>query len=71
MLSVPADPLIAASGAWTADDVFTTRLALYQTPYAATLTFRFEGDGLLLDTEYNVSFGPTTLPKLVGQRVPR
>jgi CubicO group peptidase (beta-lactamase class C family) len=71
MLSVPADPLIAASGAWTADDVFTTKLALYQTPYAATLTFRFDGDRLLLDTEYNVSFGPTTLPELVGQRVPR
>jgi len=67
MLSVPAHPLIAASGAWTAADVFTLKLALYETPYGATLTFRFDGDRLLLDTEYNVSFGPTTQPQLIGQ----
>jgi CubicO group peptidase (beta-lactamase class C family) len=67
MLSVPAHPLIAASGAWTADDVFTLKLALYETPYAATLTFQFDGDRLLLDTEYNVSFGPTKQSQLIGQ----
>jgi hypothetical protein len=70
MLSVPAHPLIAASGAWTADDVFTLKLALYETPYAATLTFQFDGDRLLLDTEYNVSFGPTKQSQLIG-RAPR
>ncbi len=67
MLSVPARPLIAASGAWTTDDVFTVNLALYETPYSATLTFRFDGDRLLLDTEYNVSFGPTKQPRQIGQ----
>lgn len=67
MLSVPANPQIAASGAWTADSVFSLKLALYETPYGATLTLRFDGDRLLLDTEYNVSFGPTTQPQLVGQ----
>ena len=67
MLSVPANPLIAASGAWTAEDVFTLKLALYETPYCATLTFRFDGDRLLLDAEYNVSFGPTQQPQLIGQ----
>jgi hypothetical protein len=67
MLSVPAHPLIASSGAWTADSVFTVTLALYETPYAATLRFQFDGTRLLLDTEYNVSFGPTKQPQLVGQ----
>ncbi len=67
MLSVPAHPLISTSGAWTADSVFTLKLALYQTPYAATLAFRFDGDRLLLDTEDNVSFGPTQQPRLIGQ----
>jgi CubicO group peptidase (beta-lactamase class C family) len=66
ILSVPPRPLIAASGAWTADDVFTVKLALYETPYAATLTFRFDGDRLELDSEYNVSFGPTKQPQLTG-----
>ena len=66
MLSVPAHPRIAARGAWTTDSVFTLKLALYETPYAATLAFRFDGDRLVLDTEYNVSFGPTTQPRMVG-----
>ena len=69
-LSVPANPLVAASGAWTRDSVFTLKLALYQTPYGETLTFRFDGDRVVLDREYNVSFGPTTQPQLVGLEVP-
>jgi hypothetical protein len=70
MLSVPANPMIAASGAWTAADIFTLALALYETPYSATLAFRFDGDRLLMDAEYNVSFGPTRQPQLIGQGAP-
>ena len=70
MLSVPSHSLIAASGAWTADQVFTIKLALYETPYAATLTFQFDGARLLLDSEYSVSFGPTKQPQLIGQARP-
>jgi CubicO group peptidase (beta-lactamase class C family)/predicted glycoside hydrolase/deacetylase ChbG (UPF0249 family) len=66
-LSVPARPVIAASGAWTADDVFTVKLVPYETPFYSTLAFRFEGDRLLLDAEHNVAFGPTKLPQLIGQ----
>jgi len=67
MLNVPAHPLIAASGAWSGDSVFTVKLSLYETPYAATLRLQFDGDRLVLDTEYNVSFGPTKQPQLIGQ----
>ena len=67
MLSVPAHPQIAASGGWSGDSVFTIKLALYETPYAATLRLQFDGDRLVLDTEYNVSFGPTKQPQLIGQ----
>lgn len=66
-LSVPATPEIAASGAWSADSVFTLKLVAPQTPFYSTLSFRFDGDRLLLDTEYNVSFGPTRLPVLEGR----
>ncbi|HEV2828606.1 MAG TPA: serine hydrolase [Pyrinomonadaceae bacterium] len=66
-LTVPAQPLVAASGAWSANDVFNVKLVLYQTPYYSALTFKFDGDRLLFDAEYNVSFGPTNLPQLVGQ----
>jgi CubicO group peptidase (beta-lactamase class C family) len=65
-LSVPARPLVAASGAWSADEVFTVKLALTQTPYTSTLTLRFDGPRLVFDAQHNVAFGPTTLPQLVG-----
>ena len=32
-LSVPEHPLVAASGAWSANDVFNVKLVLYQTPF--------------------------------------
>jgi hypothetical protein len=69
-LSVPARPVVAASGAWTADDVFTVKLVPYETPFYSTLTFRFDGDRLLLDAAHNVAFGATKLPQLIGQASP-
>lgn len=66
-LGVPAQPLIATSGAWTANDTYAVKLVLYETPYYSTLTFNFDGDRLLLDSEHNVWFGPTKLPQLIGQ----
>jgi len=69
-LSVPEHPLVAASGAWTEDSVFTLKLALTETPYGETLTFRFGGDRVVVNREYTVSFGATTRPQLVGQGGP-
>jgi CubicO group peptidase (beta-lactamase class C family) len=67
MLSVPANPLVATSGAWTAPDTYTVKIVLYETPFYSTLNFKFDGDRLLFDAEHNVSFGPTKLPQLAGQ----
>ncbi len=70
-LSVQAPPAIAASGAWMADDVFSVKLVSYETPFYSTLSFRFDGDRLLLDAEHNVAFGGATkLPQLSGQSSP-
>jgi hypothetical protein len=66
LLSVPAPTPVALSGAWTSDSVFTVKLLAPETPYYSTMTFRFDGDRLLLDAEHNVSFGPTKLPRLEG-----
>jgi CubicO group peptidase (beta-lactamase class C family) len=66
ILSVPANPLAATSGAWTSPDTFTVKIVLYETPFYSTLNFRFDGDRLLIDSEHNVSFGPTKLPQLIG-----
>jgi hypothetical protein len=68
MLSVPSQPAVAASGAWTADSVFTVKLVAPETPFYTTLDFRFEGDRLLLDSRHHVNFGPTAIPRLEGRR---
>ena len=57
----------AASGAWTGDDTYTARICFYETPFILTLTLKFDGDELLLDSESNVGFGPTRPPQLVGK----
>jgi hypothetical protein len=66
-LSVPKNPLVAATGAWTSDDAFTVKLALYQTPFTSTLKFHFDRGTLVLDAEHNVAFGRTKLPQLTGR----
>lgn len=63
-----AEQPVAASGAWTADAEYTAKVCFYETPYALTLTLRFSGNDLLLvDSEYNVAFGPAKQPQLVGR----
>ena len=67
MLSVPAQPQVAASGAWTADSVFRVKLVAAETPFYSTLDFRFAGDRLVLEGQQNVSFGPVRPIKLEGR----
>jgi hypothetical protein len=67
ILAVPANPLAATSGAWTAPDTFTVKIVLYETPFYSTMNFKFDGDRLVIDAEHNVSFGATKLPQLIGQ----
>lgn len=57
---------IAASAAWTADDTYTVKVCLYETPYYYSMAFRFDGDTVVFDSEYNVAFGPTKQPQLIG-----
>lgn len=67
-IAAPVEQPVGASGAWTADDTYTVKLAYYETPLAVTFTCRFAGDRvLLLNVEYSVSFGPTNPPLLVGE----
>jgi CubicO group peptidase (beta-lactamase class C family) len=67
MLSVPEQPQVAASGAWTADSVFRVKLVASETPFYSTMDFRFDGDRLVLEGEQNVSFGPVRAVRLEGR----
>jgi CubicO group peptidase (beta-lactamase class C family) len=59
---------VAASGSWTADNVFTAKLCFFETPYTVTLRMDFSGGKLRLDSSWNVSFGPTKKGPLIGER---
>jgi CubicO group peptidase (beta-lactamase class C family) len=63
---LPEQP-VAASGAWTANDTFTAKLCLYQTPYIVTIRLKFSGEELQCNSEANVGFGPTKEPQLTGR----
>jgi hypothetical protein len=63
----PEQP-VAASGAWTADDTYTAKVVLTETPFVATLTFKFADGKLEYEAKRNVAFGPTASPKLTGEK---
>src|SRR5207249_10275788 len=58
---------VAAAGTWTAEDTYTAKLCFYETPTLITASLKFSGDELLYDAEYNVAFGPTKQPQLIGR----
>jgi len=56
-----------ASGMWSAENTFTLKIVLYETPFYSTVNFKFDGDSLVIDSEQNVAFGPTKMTQLVGK----
>ncbi len=63
---LPLQPA-AASGAWTAKGVYEAQLCFYETPFIVALHLNFSGSELRFSSEFNVSFGPTMDPELVGK----
>ena len=57
---------VAASGAWLTPDTFRLVLCQLETPFIVTLDCTFAADQVTLLPRFNVSFGPTELPPLVG-----
>lgn len=60
------DENTAIRGIWTSEDTLALQICLYKTPYLMTFTLHFEEDKLTFARKYNVSFGSSTLPVLVG-----
>jgi CubicO group peptidase (beta-lactamase class C family) len=71
LAAAPHAERVAASGAWTAEDTFTAKLALHETPFVLTAALRFAGDEVSFDREFNVAFGEKKRPRLVGRAAPR
>jgi len=62
----PDEPT-AGTFAWSGDDTCVFKLCAFETPYHRTLTLKFEGSRVVLDSELNVAFGPTKQAPLTGQ----
>ncbi len=58
---------VAVAGAWTADDTYMAKLCFHETPTSLIARLKFSGEQLLYDAEFNVAFGPTKQPQLVGR----
>ncbi len=59
---------IAASGAWTAENSYTVKMHLTETPANLTVTLKFAGEQIVYDAEFRATFGPGKRPQLVGRR---
>ncbi len=57
---------IAASGAWESDDTYALKIYYSETPYSSVLRFQFNGDAIVCDEVYHVSFGECKRPRLTG-----
>ena len=62
------DESIAACGAWIAEDTYEVRICFYESEFCPVLRFHYTSDGLLVEVEPNVSWGPTTARKITGRR---
>jgi hypothetical protein len=58
---------MAGSGAWTNENSYVAKLCFYETPYITTVTFKFAGDEVTVNSEMNVGFGATKEQPLVGK----
>lgn len=65
-LGRPSQPVLA-SGAWTAEDTFAVVLRFIESPFYYTLTCRFAGEQVTIDTVANAAFGPKEMPQVVGR----
>lgn len=62
-----AEQPVAASGAWTADDVYTARVCFTETPFVLTLTVTVRGAEVLVEPAMNVRFGAAKDARLIGK----
>jgi CubicO group peptidase (beta-lactamase class C family) len=63
---LPAQP-VAGAGAWMAEDAFTAKVCLTETPFVQTIKVKFTGDEVKYESEANVGFGPAKAAPLTGK----
>lgn len=56
----------ASSGAWIANDTYQLTMYNYESPHAIRYTIKFDGNEIIVDSEFNVFFGNTKQPQMKG-----
>lgn len=59
---------VAASGAWISDNSYRAMVYHVSAPHAVIFNFTFSGNEVIIDSEYNVSFGAGKRPQLKGRQ---
>ncbi len=59
---------VEVSGAWTNANRFTMKVIYIETPHCLTMTFEFDGDEVIVQRFWNVSFGKLELPVIIGTK---
>ena len=62
----PSLPVVV-SGAWKDEDTYQIILRFIETPFYQTMTCRFVGEQVLIDSMMNVAFGPREMSQIVGK----
>jgi hypothetical protein len=58
---------VSGSGAWSDGITFAAKLTFFETEYYLTYNFRFIGDEIQIQPEYNVAFGAPKRPRIIGR----
>ncbi|KAE9133831.1 hypothetical protein PF010_g2674 [Phytophthora fragariae] len=62
------ETIVLASFTWQKPDTLELCLRFVETPFSITSSIRFNGNELVLNRKFNVSFGPAESPEIRGQR---
>lgn len=57
----------ACSGAWTGKSTYRMTMYNYESPHAITYNFNFNDNKVVVDSEFNVFFGPKNQPEMTGR----
>ncbi len=60
---------VVAGGTWKDEETFVCVLRFIETPFYHTLTCRFAGDEVKIETVANVAFGPREMEPIIGKKV--
>jgi len=62
-----AGELVAACGAWTAEDTYEVRICYYERVFCPVFRFHYTNGDLQLKVEPNASWGPVTIQTIAGR----